>query len=105
MSPHVISSLRQKLSALHLILLVVFLIPYGFGIMSSTAQSTQDEERKFENAIPNHLPIKVKLKNEQAFKNLNNDKWARDIEVEVENRSDKPIYHLLISLTLPDVLT
>ncbi len=37
-----------------------------------------------------------------SVKNLEND-WLKDLEVEVENQSGKPIYYLAIDFTLPDV--
>jgi hypothetical protein len=80
-------------------LLAAFAAVYVVGIVSSTAQSTQKEERELEDKIPKHLPIKVKVKN------LNNEKWARDVGIEVTNTGTKPIYHLLLSLSLPNVFT
>ena len=35
--------------------------------------------------IPQHVPIKVKVKN------FNSEDWTRDLEVEVTNISNKPI--------------
>ena len=100
MSPQQISApaSTQNLPALQIILLVSLLIVCGIGIASSMAQSTP-QERELKDDIPKHLPIKIKVKN------LNNEKWARDIEIEVENRSDKPIYYLRIAVSLPDVKT
>jgi biopolymer transport protein ExbD len=56
----------------------------------SIAQST--EERELENTLPKHLPIKVKIKKEKekAFKDLKNDKWLHELEIEVTNIGDKP---------------
>jgi hypothetical protein len=88
-------------------LLVAFLGLCVVGLVSSTAQSTQDdsqEERKFENTIPAHVPLKVKLKNEQSFKNPKNKKWLRELEVEVKNTGSKPIYYLCVSIRMPDVI-
>jgi hypothetical protein len=78
----------------------------AIGLVSSTAQSTQDDyedERKFENTIPAHVPLKVKLKNEQSFKNLKNKNWARELEIEVKNTGSKPIYFMYMLLVMPDV--
>jgi hypothetical protein len=60
--------------------------------------------RLFENRIPEHLPIKVKIKREKErkFRDLNNDKWARDLEIEVKNVGDKPIYQLFFGLEVPE---
>lgn len=47
--------------------------------------------------VPAHLPLKVKVKN------LNSQTWVHDLEVEVTNTSDKPIYFLGFYLTLPGI--
>jgi len=57
-------------------------------------QSNSPTERVMGIGIPKHIPIKVKVKN------INNDKWAHDLEVEVTNKSDKPIYYLSL-LVIP----
>jgi hypothetical protein len=68
----------------------------------SIAQST--EERNLEDAVPKHLPIKVWIKEdkEKAFKDLKNRRWARDMEIEVKNTGDRPIYYLKMSVLLTD---
>jgi hypothetical protein len=79
------------------------------GFTAGTAQSPQDnpaqdedEERRFENRIPPHVPVKVKLKNEQGFKDRKNKEWARGLEIEVRNTGTKPIYFLYLIVDLPD---
>ena len=54
-------------------------------------------QRELEDKIPKHLPIKVQVKN------LNNENWTRELEVEVKNTGDKPIYFLMFTLILDDV--
>ncbi|HEX6045337.1 MAG TPA: hypothetical protein VFZ22_12680 [Pyrinomonadaceae bacterium] len=56
----------------------------------------QEEERRLEDTIPKHIPIKIKIKKEKeaAFKDLKNERWARDFELEVTNTGTKPIYAL-----------
>lgn len=78
------------------VLLAFFLIVSGIGVVPSTAQSSP-EERELEDKIPKHLPLKVKVKN------LNSEKWTRDIEIEVTNTSNKPIYYLRLGLFFDDV--
>jgi hypothetical protein len=62
-------------------------------------------ERELEINIPKHLPIKVRMKEEKekAFKDLKNEKWVRDFELEVTNTGDKPIY--LLSLIIITEIT
>jgi len=63
------------------------------------------EERKFEDKIPKHVPIKFKLTadKEKRFKDLKNPDWYRDFELEVTNTSDKPIYYLDLDLVYPEI--
>src|SRR4028118_1708036 len=91
MNSHTNLSRLRNLKVTMLVALVAFLALCAVGIVSSTAQSMQKEERELEDKIPKHLPLKIKVKN------LNNEKWARDVEVEVTNTGDKPIYHLSLS--------
>lgn len=71
-------------------------------LIPSIAQST--EERELEDKIPKHLPIKVKIKKEKekAFKDMKNEKWLRDFELELTNTGDKPIYFLSLLVWLPE---
>jgi hypothetical protein len=105
-SPHQSSTRRERSSPIFQIaLLFLLLVPCAVGIVSSTAQApSQDstaqpptQERELDDRIPKHLPIKVKVKN------LNNAKWDRDLEVEVTNTGEKPIYFLMFSLFFVDV--
>lgn len=89
--------LQVSLFCLAAVLLVRFVLVPG------SAQST--EERELEDKIPKHLPIKVKIKKEKekAFKDLKNEKWLRDFELEITNTGDKPIYFLSLALSLPGI--
>lgn len=59
----------------------------------------------FENQIPRHLPIQVRIRaaKEKAAKDLSNDRWHRDLEIEVKNTGDKPIYYLSLILEMPEI--
>jgi len=65
----------------------------------------QARERVFVDKLPKHLPIKVKIKKEKekAVKDLSNEKWPRDLELEITNTGTKPIYFLQMSLIMLDV--
>lgn len=56
------------------------------------ASSSAAQERIFENNIPAHIPIKIKIKKEkeESFKDLKNEKWLREFEVELRNTGDGP---------------
>lgn len=73
----------------------------------STAQQSRSEaqtERVIESTIPKEVPITVKIRKdrERSFKDLTNERWARDFELEVTNTGDKAIYYLDI-LMVTDV--
>jgi len=46
-----------------------------------------------------HLATSAK---EKGFKSIDNESWVRDFELEVKNVGDKPIYHLLFQLEVPE---
>lgn len=62
------------------------------------------ESRELEDRIPRHLPIAVRLKaeKENKFRDLRNEKWVREFELEVKNTGDKPIYFIQFDLA-PDL--
>ena len=75
----------------------------------ATAQSPENTSqspnfRLLENRISEQVPIKVKIRRERekGFRDLENENWARDLEIEVKNTGDKPIYYLLFHLHVPE---
>lgn len=74
----------------------------SFMFVMSNAQS---DERVLENTIPEHLPIRAKIKQdkEKSFKDMKNEKWVREFELEVKNTGDRPIYFLYLALTFPEI--
>jgi hypothetical protein len=72
--------------------------------ISTTAQSSQSK-RELDNRVPDHLPIKVKIKKEkeEGFQDLKNEHWARDFELEVKNTGDRPIYALSLVWVLEEI--
>src|SRR5215211_7622415 len=88
------SPLAKSLAAALALSVVVFLMIASLQSSSSAAL----QERIFENKIPAHIPIKIKIKKEKetSFKDLKNEKWLREFELEVTNTGDKSIYYLEI---------
>jgi hypothetical protein len=66
----------------------------------NASQQNKQEERGLEDLIPKHVPIRVKIRKEKEkeFKDLNNENWAHDFELEVTNTGDKPIYQFYLLL-------
>ncbi len=79
-------------------------LPPTAAEIASVRSQEAKEERELEDKIPAHVPIKIKIKaeKEQAFKDLNNENWLRDLEIEVKNTGTKPIYFLDIQVHLPE---
>ncbi len=82
------------------------LITTVYVFATTTSHGAQSSnERQIDDKIPKHVPIKYKLKQEKekGFKDLTNDDWLEDFELEVTNASNKPIYFLQIWLNWHDV--
>src|SRR4030095_2090720 len=88
-----------------LALLVVLLAFLAFVVSTKTTATQTSPSSKQSVAVlpfqrqlgigkPSHLPIKIKEKN------INSDDWVHDLEIEVTNTSDKPIYFLSFSLII-----
>ena len=85
------------------LLLLFVLIIAGIFLMKgplTSGISRGQGERVFENEIPENAPIKIKIKKEKekSFKDLKDESWVREFELEVINTSDKPIYFIYINL-------
>ena len=85
-----------------ILLLLFVLMTVGIFLMKPplSSSSTAQTERVFENAIPENAPFRIKIKKEKekSFKDLKDEKWVREFELELTNTSDKPIYFIYIEL-------
>ena len=86
--------------------LAFLIVTVDSGKMNAEAQAEPQLERQVENKIPKHVPITIKLKKEKekAFKDIKNEKWLQDFELEVTNTSNKPIYFLELFVVLPEIV-
>lgn len=96
---------RQNLVPYTAFILLSLVAVFGFVTSGAHPQTITParNEREFKNSIPEHLPIKVKVKGEKSFKDLKNKHWLRELEVEVKNTGSKPIYYVQLLFGLPDV--
>ena len=53
------------------------------------------------NALPARLPLKAVVKNRELVADPKNERWMRDLEVEVTNTGSRPIYFVSLLLLLP----
>lgn len=65
---------------------------------SAGFQKSIADERKPEVLIPSEIPVKL-----TDVRNLQNEDWLKDLEIEVQNTSIKPIYCLVVYLRFPDI--
>jgi hypothetical protein len=84
-------------------LLVSLLLALAFTSSTSTSSvlaEVQQEERRLDDEIPKQVPLRAKIKKEKekGFKDLKNEKWARELELEVTNIGDKPVYEFFLYL-------
>jgi hypothetical protein len=100
-SPHpTFSLLTRVLFAMVVFAIALTLLIKGASGPINAQQSEVAHERQIENTIPKHVPIAVKItkEKEKNWKDLKNENWARDFEIEITNTGDKPIYELELFL-------
>ena len=100
--PSVVS--RRNIIALTLFAMSCVILVSLLALVQNAA--TQGK-RSFLNKIPQHVPLKIKLKKEKEEKVLDvgNKDWFKDLEIEVTNTSDKPIYFLSLNVEMPELPT
>jgi hypothetical protein len=94
-----------------LVILLLACGPLICGFKSSSAQSiprtTTDQfpgsQRTITGSMPRNVPIRIKIRNLVDLKDRQNENWVRDFALDVKNTSDKPIYFVLFTLSMPDV--
>jgi len=81
------------------------LIGAVFALLFSTlapvrSTSAQQRRRVFESKLSKQIPLKVRIKKDKEAAALDprNKNWFRDIEIEVTNTSNKPIYYLGLNI-------
>lgn len=91
---------RLVLTCLVLAIGIVLLFKGASDPISAQQSPTSQQERQIENTIPKHVPIEVKLtkEREKNWKDLKNENWAKDFELEITNTGNKPIYGLELLL-------
>jgi hypothetical protein len=104
MNDYGLRSMFRRQSLVPLTAAFLLLLVCVCGLVAGGAQSDEKEEREVVDKIPKHLPIKVKVKKEkeEKVKDLKNEDWLGDLELEVTNTGTKPIYYLDIVLFMPD---
>lgn len=95
---------HQKLNASLTLKLVLFTLCSVLILVTGNFESgltqTPKQERTLKVHTFNRMPLKVK-----EIRNLQkeDENWFRDLEIEVENISNKPIYYISLVIEFPDV--
>jgi hypothetical protein len=101
-------TLLQRKNLIPAAVLLLSLVVITLGVASGGAQSQLDkttpDERQISNTVPDHVPVRVKLKNEQSLKDKKNKNWAREMEIEVKNTGSKPIYFINVAIVMPEIV-
>jgi hypothetical protein len=92
------SALAAKTLVLLFVFVMVAILLMRPPLTSSNARG--QAERVFEDAIPENAPIRIKIKKEKekSFKELKDETWVEEFELEVKNVGEKPIYLIFIDL-------
>ncbi|MCU1265354.1 MAG: hypothetical protein JWM21_1672 [Acidobacteria bacterium] len=87
---------KACLILLAIVMLAIFLMT---GRLAASIGQRQ-EVRQFEDAVPTDVPIKIRIKKEKekSFRDLDNEKWLSDFELELTNTGNKPIYFVYLTL-------
>ena len=85
--------------------LALFSVSHRAVKSNTSMPSQQTEKRELENRVPKHVPLKINLRPEKeaAFRKLDNERWVRDLELEIKNTGDKSVYSLEFALDMPDM--
>jgi hypothetical protein len=70
----------------------------GIYAVGRTQSNAPADERKFKVKEFKDMPLEL-----HEVRNLQSDKWNKDLEIEMKNVSGKPIYFILAYLIFPDV--
>lgn len=98
MNLHTFSSRNQSIPFVSVLqLLLTLSIAFALTEPASTTsiskqnqlnQPASSSEREMGIGVPKHIPLKIDVKN------INNEKWAHDLEIKITNKSARPIYYL-----------
>ena len=91
-----------RLLSVSLILMFALALLYKGASDPIKAQHTPSgqQERQIENTVPKHVPLDIKISKEKEknWKDLKNENWAADFELEIKNTGEKPIYTFYLPL-------
>lgn len=84
--------------------MIRFVICLGLALCAvavPVAGQGREGARAVINSLPPRLPLKVVVKNRELVADPKNERWLRDLEVEVTNTGSRPVYFVSLLLLLP----
>jgi hypothetical protein len=79
-----------------------FVVCLGVALcVGAVPASGQEHVRDVVSSIPARVPLKAVVKNRERVADPRNERWLRDLEVEVTNTGGKPAYFVSLLLLLP----
>jgi hypothetical protein len=91
---------RLLSASLILLLALVLLYKGASGPTKAQQPPSAQQERQIENTVPKHVPLDIRVtkEKEKNWKDLKNENWAEDFELEIKNTGEKPIYFFYLDL-------
>ncbi|HEV2914685.1 MAG TPA: hypothetical protein VGX92_15515 [Pyrinomonadaceae bacterium] len=78
---------------------LLFILSLGGMAFLSTTRSSAAQGRKYHVKTFKNMPVEVR-----EVRNLQKgEDWFRDLEIEIRNISDKPIYFMALTIEFPDI--
>ena len=104
---------KRLVSTIHNPLLFLFLF-ISFALFNVRFVSTSTSKIAAQSGVVDKRAVQIEHSSHMpeattvaisAIRNLQSEQWHRDLEIEVQNNSGKPIYYLQIDVSLPDIDT
>ncbi len=85
--------------------LVLFAFAAALGLAKFTSVQSAQARRSIDSKVPAHVPLEIKIKpaKVEKIKDPNNKNWFRDLEIEIINTSERPIYYFNLFVEMKDV--
>lgn len=96
-----LTPILRLLSASLILTIALALLYKGASVPIKAHQSlSAQQERQVENTVPKHVPLDIRVtkEKEKNWKDLKNENWAEDFELEIKNTGEKPIYTFYLTL-------
>jgi hypothetical protein len=82
--------------------MIRFVVCLGLALCAGAVPAAAQERlREVVSTVPARVPLRAVVLNRERVAGPRNDRWLRDLEVEVTNTGSKPVYFVSLLLQLP----